>query len=454
MLTFLSARILFLKRLPVACLVPAIAGCTMLIASFLPWLRTPFGQSFSAWQLPLDLGFQTAFLNYGLLCLGSACYSFFLAVSNWNAVREGKEPYRSMSAAWLCLMPIVLFLLQYVYLDFGAISLLAQQKTQMLLIQGHYGYNVGPDLFPLTGLTVDIESVQGRFQLLVDQMRVGTLVPFLSIWMLLDYKWLFRHPSFKKRLLRPWMRGVLALSGLVLIVMFVRAAGWAACMKLAANDTSPGSQEDALQWLDRALFFDPSLNQVAFYHIERGQVLHVLYPNRQSDDSRTYLIAFFIQKKDYAGAYRQLLPVWQKNHTTPWVVEEMSNLIERRIEYIGPAQVAYLPKDVLAVVQSDNLALSWLHILMQTDPQNLYGQYMLGRIAYDLHDYASCKSIMLQIMPRAHNADFESSIYTYIALSEAGMGNYASERVFLLDAVQLDPTYRNNTAREELSGLH
>ena len=40
-----------------------------------------------------------------------------------------------------------------------------------------------------------------------------------------------------------------------------------------------------------------------------------------------------------------------------------------------------------------------------------------------------------------------------MALSDGRMGDYALERVLLLQAVQLDPTYRNNVARQELSGL-
>ena len=47
----------------------------------------------------------------------------------------------------------------------------------------------------------------------------------------------------------------------------------------------------------------------------------------------------------------------------------------------------------------------------------------------------------------------QSSAYTYIALSDAQQGDYTSSRRFLLKAIALDPAYRNNTAREELSGL-
>jgi Tfp pilus assembly protein PilF len=50
--------------------------------------------------------------------------------------------------------------------------------------------------------------------------------------------------------------------------------------------------------------------------------------------------------------------------------------------------------------------------------------------------------------------DLQSSAYTYIALSQLQQGKTANARRLLLKAVELDPEYSNNTAREELSGLH
>ncbi len=40
-----------------------------------------------------------------------------------------------------------------------------------------------------------------------------------------------------------------------------------------------------------------------------------------------------------------------------------------------------------------------------------------------------------------------------MALSDNGRGEYAEARDLLFKAVALDPSYRNNTAREALSGL-
>jgi hypothetical protein len=61
---------------------------------------------------------------------------------------------------------------------------------------------------------------------------------------------------------------------------------------------------------------------------------------------------------------------------------------------------------------------------------------------------------MIAVTQISSNADIQSSAYTYMALSDAGQGNVVEERMLLFKAVELDPNYHNNTAREELSGLH
>ena len=61
---------------------------------------------------------------------------------------------------------------------------------------------------------------------------------------------------------------------------------------------------------------------------------------------------------------------------------------------------------------------------------------------------------MTKVIQLSRNADIQSSAYTYIGLSIAGQGNVVDARKFLFQATKLDPAYHNNTAREELSGLH
>jgi hypothetical protein len=61
---------------------------------------------------------------------------------------------------------------------------------------------------------------------------------------------------------------------------------------------------------------------------------------------------------------------------------------------------------------------------------------------------------MYIVLQSSSDAEVQSSAYTYLAISAAQQGDYVSSRKFLLKAVELDYAYRNNIAREELSGLH
>jgi len=91
---------------------------------------------------------------------------------------------------------------------------------------------------------------------------------------------------------------------------------------------------------------------------------------------------------------------------------------------------------------------------MLVDPSNVYAHYLAGRVYYDLHDFNKSIIQMTTILQLTHNTNLQSSAYTYIALSQLQQGKTASARKLLMQAIELDPDYSNNTAREELSGLH
>jgi hypothetical protein len=96
--------------------IPVLAGFAMLCASLLPWLTDPLGEVYSAWKLPIDLGWQfhIAAINYGLLCLCCAVYAFFIAYANWRPFKSHVYlVQRPTLAGVLCIIPVVVFLVQY-----------------------------------------------------------------------------------------------------------------------------------------------------------------------------------------------------------------------------------------------------------------------------------------------------------------------------------------------------
>lgn len=450
-------------------ILPAIAGCIMLGASALPWLTDPLGKGYSAWKLSIDIGwqFRSSILNYGLLCLGCAIYAFVLAYAQWHSFRSVKNPpagrnttgvlpagmgrlssIHSGIAGLLCIMPVVLFLLQYLFADVGGINRLAQDEIQALLLRTHFGYSVAAQRISLDAFAVDGSTLQGRFVLLVNQLSIGVLLPCLSAWIVIHYRRFFAvsHRAVpRKRQYHRWLIGLLMLVGLIVLG---RAPVAMACEYQAKASLAEGNYAPALGWLDTARSLNPALNQVASYHIERGQALYYLHPNQQSDDSRAYLAFTYSEKRDFVDAYQELLAFWQLHQPAPWIVDETSIVLERLAESTQAldGQPSIMPNN-------NDAALPWLQLLTQIDPSNVYGQYVLGRIEYDLHNYRVCSALMGTVIQLSHDADAQSSAYTYMALSDAGLGDYLGERTLLFKAVQLDPGSHNNTAREELSGL-
>src|SRR5579859_4816412 len=132
-----------------------------------------------------------------------------------------------------------------------------------------------------------------------------------------------------------------------------------------------------------------------------------------------------------------------------WIAAEMSVTLTQLAE--SSHHQASTP---LLSAGADTTIQPWLQTLLQVDNRNIYGHYVLGRIHYDLHNYSACITQMMAVLQISQNMDAQSSAYTYIALSLLGQGHTAEARQLLLKAIALDPNYRNNTAREELSGLH
>jgi tetratricopeptide (TPR) repeat protein len=425
----------------------------MLCAGLLPWLRDPLGAVYSAWNLPVDIGWQvsTGWLNYGLLCSTCAFYVALCAFAHGRSFNSrGFLVWRPRLMAAFCVAPVMLFLLQYLCVDVASDALLARHEIQSLLIQQHFGYDAAPQLMPLSPFALDSSTLWGRLQLFLDLVSFGPLLPCVSAWIAIDYispSGMVPIPisgnASGKRSGAAWL-----VAGIMLLVILGRAPVAMACEYEAKALLSSGAYAAALVWLDTARFFNPALEQTDFYHVERGQALYFLSPAQPNDDSRAYLAFAYQQQGDDLEAYQELLPIWQAGSIDSWKVDELSQVVERLAETPRP-----LRNFSIANPRSDGAALSWQPLLARIDPTNVYSAYMTGRIQYDLHNYTTCIQQLSRVISLSANIDIQSSAYTYIALSENRLGEYAEARNLLFKAVTLDPNYRNNTAREALSGL-
>ena len=167
---------------------PLFAGGSMLVASLQPWLVDPLGKAFSAWQLPIDIGWQlrSGLFSYGLLCLCCALYAFFIAFLTWKqeeqrAISPSKLREHYTLAGILCLLPIGLFFIQYLFIDMSSIAQLAQHEFQTLFIYSHFGYQVSTPFILIQLNTFDPSNLNDRSTLLIDQVQLGLYLPFLAM---------------------------------------------------------------------------------------------------------------------------------------------------------------------------------------------------------------------------------------------------------------------------------
>lgn len=433
-------------------ILPAVSICLMLVSSISPWLVDPLLGSSSAWKIAVDIGWQvrTSFFSYGLLCLLCALYTLVVAFASEKTFR-GSTLFANkyMLASVVCLFPVILFLLQYLFTDIVGTHVLGQHKIQMLLIQRHFGYSGKADRITIDPFRFTDSTVLGRLLLLTDQFSIGVLLPLLASWLLFEYRRVISIPLYASNKTTTqkygWIFGIA-----LLLVLLGRGPAATFCDFEGSQSLSSGNYAKALNWLDWAQTLNPLLLQVPSFHIERGQALYFLHPRQVNEESRVYLASVYRSQKDFIDSYQELLSVWQAHPTTPWVVSEMSTTVEELAEFTTPLNGS----PVILRPDNDDSALVWIKILTKVDHTNLYGQYVDGLIMYDLHDYESCTAQMVTILKANPNADIHSSAITYIALSDIRVGKFLEGRNLLFEALKFDPSYRNNTAREALSGLY
>src|SRR6266702_642250 len=169
---------------PYRVIFPAMAGVILIAASLLPWLVDPLGERFSAWALPIDLGWQIQFgaFNYGTLSVACALYSFLMAFRAYKTLQtempesnvtspRGFSPRKELtSAGLLCLVPLGLFFLQYLFIDLTSITHLIQHQTQASLIKTHLGYGSATPFLTINPVTFDALDLYSRVAVVVNNL--------------------------------------------------------------------------------------------------------------------------------------------------------------------------------------------------------------------------------------------------------------------------------------------
>lgn len=436
-------------RQPKSLSLPLIASAMMLWASVSPWLHDPSGTRMIAWQLPVDPGWQARVpgLSYGLLCVAIAVGCWFLAVAdNWLFVRRfGLLQLRYKSL--VCLVPVLLFFGQMMCCDFADMARIAQHEQQVLLIRRLFLYPIVDQLIPLHPFVLHISTFWGRLQVLIDQLDYGWLLPFLPCCLLAFWE----RFTLRSTVLPSRMHTFLLPLSLVFLLglIFARAFLGAVYEKQAQAALSAGSYAQALALLDSARFFLPTLNDAAFYHLERGQALYYLPSQRSSPESQAYLAASYRALHNFPDAFQQSYTLWVTSPSTPWIADELGEALEAWIDSQQPLKLG-----TNQGVDHAQASLPWIQILERVDPTNLYGLYLEGRIYYESHTYSACIARLSRIASLSQEPAILSSVYTYLALSEMELGDPVAGRTWLFHAISLDPGYRNNLARETLSGLH
>ncbi len=487
------SRLLQQRRALYRVVLLALAGGIMLVASILPWFIEPLGQRYCAWQLPLDLGWQlrSPLVNYGLLCLCCTLLLWRRAGQLWR-LRLAEERYASSQQAFalqpdlaaatrsviftglLCLLPVALYILQYLFNDLSSIAHWSDAARQALLIRSHFGYGSAAQLIPLQVTTFDPATLSDRFALLINQSYIGVILPLLASGVALASRSLFpsaaqnryrvQASGYTRRLsvragreqagdalpMRRQRYRIWLLAGVALLLLLALSRGALAFLSSgeAERELQMGNYPKALSWLDTAHWLNPALDSLPQYHIARGQAEYYLHPQQPDTDSQLYLAAFYLKQADYLAAYQQLLSLRNNGARAQWIDDQLRIVLQRLAEMSHP-----LNGEATKRAQREQAALTWLTQIVKLDANNVYAHYMLGRIQYDLHNYEACSTQMRTILDLSQEADFQSAAYTYLGLSSSALGDMHTARSYLFKAQDLDPTFRNNIAREELSGL-
>lgn len=453
---------------PYRVMLPGMAGVIMLVASVLPWFNNPNGNHLTAWQLPVDLGWQLHFsrLNYGTLCTCCALYIFFVSKQVWSVyqAQQRADPTRLLMtshlsptrrlgrAGLLCLVPPLLFLFQFLFVDMGMIAEMTHNQIQLELARSHFGYTSAPEFIPILPFMIHQLHMTGRLAILLDQMSSGLCAPLLAALVMLMAKGFLRQTSARitrqPYLLARQRRMTLSIAALLTIIVLGRAPFALASEYQAEHLLSTGNYNTALSWFNHAQLLNPSFDMLPEYHIARGQAWYFLHPQQPDVESSAYLSNYYLNQNDVFTAYQELNNAWNTYPHTSWLRDELSLSLAGMAEMQNP-----LKGRTQVRLSRDEPALPWLDEILSIDQNNFYAQFTVGRILYELHDYSECEAHMRMVLNTNRSFELQSAAYTYIALSRFGLHDFVNAREYLYKAQDFDPTYHNNTARQYISGM-
>jgi hypothetical protein len=220
------------------------------------------------------------------------------------------------------------------------------------------------------------------------------------------------------------------------------------CVFQAEHLLTTGNYHGVLSWLDTAYWLNPALDQLPSYHLERGQAWYYLDNQHLNLDGMAYLAAYYRTQNDFLSSSQLLQSAWNTYPHTLWLKNEMALSLSALTEMSKP-----LKGNPLTRINADAPSLRWLEQLIKIDPDNFYAQYTAGRIYCELGEYSMCEASMQTVLQLNTTAEVQSSADTYIAVSMFSSGNPTTAREYLYAAQRSDIEYRNNIARELLSGM-
>jgi hypothetical protein len=450
------------------CLFPGLAGVIMITTGLLPWYNDPTGSRLTAWQLPIELGWQlhVGVLNYGVLCTACALYAFYLARQAWLVMQNAQSddpptllrtPRLAFArhqtiAALLCLIPPLLYSYQFLCADIATIAHITHVVNQLQLTQSHFGYAGSPHFIQIQPFLFNPLHFSGRWALLVDRVSYGFFLPLISLLILLASRKLYPHRRLALTTLHMgwWRQRRRLLIGLTLgtIILFGRAPAALLCVGQAEHLLASGSYADVIHWLDAARILNPTLDLLPDYHQLRGQAAYYTAPHQLDAEGHIYLASYYRAKYDTLSSYQEVLTAWHMSPQTAWLKDELFLSLAQLIESTKPVQGI-----VARQVTTNVPAIRWINEIIGLDPHNFYAHYMLGRINCDLHAYQDCKTQMQRVLQLNQSNEIRSSAYGYMAFSEFGLGNNVAAREDLYSAQRYDNAYRNNPVRQRMSGM-